>query len=207
MQRRWVRSSGATRRCTSPSPTSAQGRDLPPASLMQWRVGMPIASPRLAQAAIDGGTRTGEKPSMTDENEVKATSKLTLGGGRLDLKSKRDAAGQVAQVRQKFSHGRSNVVTVEVKKPPRRTGPAGPASSSPTPAPAPAPVTPAPTPAPTARTLRAVQPAGTTPAPQPGPSGGAGSNRGVVLRTLTSEEREARSRALVEAAKEDVVRR
>jgi translation initiation factor IF-2 len=168
---------------------------------------MPIASPRLAQAAIDGGTRTGEKPSMTDENEVKATSKLTLGGGRLDLKSKRDAAGQVAQVRQKFSHGRSNVVTVEVKKPPRRTGPGGAVSSAPSPAPAPAPVAPAPVPAPSARTLRAVQPAGTVPpAPQPGPSG-SGSSRGVVLRTLTSEEREARSRALVEAAKEDVVRR
>ena len=156
---------------------------------------------------------------MNEEKEVKASSKLTLGGGRLDLKSRGDAASQV-QVRQKFSHGRTKTVTVEVKKPKRPPGAPAPAA---TPAPAPAAVAapapqaasttltrPAPA-APAQRTLRGLGSAGAAPssaAPAPAIQPQAsGSARGVVLRTLTSEEREARSRAVVEAAKEDEVRR
>jgi translation initiation factor IF-2 len=78
-------------------------------------------------------------------------------------------------VRQSFSHGRSKSVVVETVK--RRTmgGPAKPAAAKPAPAPQPE----APKPAPRAE------------APQK-PSG-------VVLRTLTEEERDARDRALMDA--------
>ncbi|MGE0424323.1 MAG: translation initiation factor IF-2 [Reyranellaceae bacterium] len=74
---------------------------------------------------------------MTDSTETKQSKPLTLAGaGRLDLKPKVEAG----QVRQKFSHGRTKAVTVEVKKK-RVVGPT------------PAPAAPAPAPAPTARTL------------------------------------------------------
>jgi len=81
-------------------------------------------------------------------------------------------------VRQSFSHGRTKAVVVEKVK--RRTlGPHEVKAASPAAAPAPAPAAPAPKPAAPA-------------APAKPPSG-------VVLRTLTDEERQARDRALADA--------
>jgi translation initiation factor IF-2 len=103
-------------------------------------------------------------------------------------------------VRQSFSHGRSKQVVVE-KRGKRRVGGDGPAEPAPAPAPAaaaaapPAPVTPTPAP-------RAAAPAPVSRAPsQPRPSapGGSRSTSGVVLRTLTEEERSARASALADA--------
>ena len=79
---------------------------------------------------------------MTEQNEqTKPTKPLTLSTTRSGAGAAK-SAGDSTQVRQKFSHGRTRAVTVEVKKPVKR--PAGPA----TPAPAPAPVAVAPAPAP-----------------------------------------------------------
>jgi translation initiation factor IF-2 len=120
-------------------------------------------------------------------------------------------------VRQSFSHGRSKAVVVEkVKR--RAIGPAEVAPREPTPpvslktAAAPAPAAAA---APAA-TARAAQPAPAARAPQPGAPAVAPARptvpppltkptiplrpqTGVVLRTLTEEERDARARALLEA--------
>jgi translation initiation factor IF-2 len=77
---------------------------------------------------------------MTDSTETKQSKPLTLAGaGRLDLKPKVEAG----QVRQKFSHGRTKSVTVEVKKkrvvgPTPAAHPAAPAATTPPPAAAPA---------------------------------------------------------------------
>ena len=77
---------------------------------------------------------------MTDQNEQsKSTKPLTLSTTRTGAASKADAT----QVRQKFSHGRTRAVTVEVKKPVKRTTPAPAAAAAPPPAaPAPAPEAP-----------------------------------------------------------------
>ncbi len=98
-------------------------------------------------------------------------------------------------VRQSFSHGRTKAVVVEkVKR--RAVGTEGaPPSRAETPAPAPA--APAPRPAaPPAQT-----PSGRAPPQRPGTGSTAPSrsSAGVVLRTLTEEEREARARALIDA--------
>jgi translation initiation factor IF-2 len=108
-------------------------------------------------------------------------------------------------VRQSFSHGRSKAVVVEkVKR--RAVGPGeahAPAAAAPPPAApvapvaaAPAPAAPAPAPAVAARpqpTAKAAQPA----APSRSESRSSQrSSTGVVLRSLTEEEREARARAL-----------
>jgi translation initiation factor IF-2 len=90
-------------------------------------------------------------------------------------------------VRQSFSHGRSKAVVVEkVKR--RALGPGEPAHAAPKPAaPAPAP-TPAPAPQAAPPSHRPPQKP-TAPRPQ----------TGVVLRTLTDDERDARARALSDA--------
>ncbi|MFN3891113.1 MAG: translation initiation factor IF-2 [Beijerinckiaceae bacterium] len=94
-------------------------------------------------------------------------------------------------VRQSFSHGRSKAVVVEkVKR--RVVGAETPAPKAEAPAAAPAaPAKPAPTQTPSGRAApgRAGQ-------ASPSPRSGA---PGVVLRTLTEEEREARARALLDA--------
>ena len=79
---------------------------------------------------------------MTDQNEQsKSTKPLTLSTTRTGAASKADAT----QVRQKFSHGRTRAVTVEVKQPVKRTTPAPAAAAAPPPAaPAPAPEQPPP---------------------------------------------------------------
>src|SRR5690606_20022569 len=99
-------------------------------------------------------------------------------------------------VRQSFSHGRSKAVVVEkVKR--RVVGPDAPVAKAEAPAAAPAvPVKP-PAPAP------AQTPSGRAAPPRPGGASAPQAPRsgapGVVLRTLTEEEREARARALLHA--------
>jgi translation initiation factor IF-2 len=103
-------------------------------------------------------------------------------------------------VRQSFSHGRSKAVVVEkVKR--RILGPGETPVREAAPAPAPAPL--APKPATPAAAAPIVAPRGpTTAAPVAPPK------TGVVLRTLTEEQREARARALVDArAREEEDRR
>jgi translation initiation factor IF-2 len=103
-------------------------------------------------------------------------------------------------VRQSFSHGRSKAVVVEkVKR--RILGPGEAPARDAAPAPAAAPL--APKPAAPAAAAPIVAPRGpTTAAPIAPPK------TGVVLRTLTEEQREARARALVDArAREEEDRR
>ena len=151
---------------------------------------------------------------MTDQNEQsKSTKPLTLSTTRTGAASKADAT----QVRQKFSHGRTRAVTVEVKKPVKRATPAPAATAAPAPqpaapAPAPAPAREAPkvAPPPAGRTLKlgsggghpSAPPANRAPAPSRQPGG-----RGIVLRTLTEEEKEARARALVDANRDAEIAR
>ena len=122
--------------------------------------------------------------SETNNNEK------TLGVASKTLSLKRPA--EQAMVRQSFSHGRSKAVVVEKVK--RRT--VGPGERAAAPAVV-APVAPAPAPAPAAKAPEA-------PARPVAPR----SASGVVLRTLTEEERAARDRALVDArSREDEDRR
>lgn len=102
-------------------------------------------------------------------------------------------AGGANIVRQNFSHGRSKPVVVEVQKK-RRTGPDGkPIIERQAAAPA-APKPPAPTPAPRPPVAEAAP----KPAPRPAPAPAARPS-GMVLRTLTEEEKQLRSRVLEEA--------
>jgi translation initiation factor IF-2 len=115
---------------------------------------------------------------MTDTNKNPG-EKLTVAPSK-PLSLKRSVEQGV--VRQSFSHGRSKAVVVEKVK--RRVGPGeGKVEAAPAPASAspPAPSAPAPT-------ARRSAPAG--PAPR---------SSGVVLRTLTDEERNARAHALADA--------
>jgi translation initiation factor IF-2 len=152
---------------------------------------------------------------MTEQNEQNKTTKpLTLSTTRTGAASKSDAT----QVRQKFSHGRTRAVTVEVKKPVKRATPAPAATSAPAPtppapaAPAPAPVREAPkaAPPPAGRTLKLGGGGGHAPPPSanraPAPTRQPG-GRGIVLRTLTEEEKEARARALVDANRDAEIAR
>src|SRR5450432_3492456 len=103
---------------------------------------------------------------------------LSVGKSTLSLKPRTETG----VVRQSFSHGRSKQVVVEVKK--RRIGADGKPEivSAPAPvAPAPKPVAAPPKPAPSAKPA--------TPAAPPPKSSG------VVLRTLTDEERNRRAHA------------
>ncbi len=147
---------------------------------------------------------------MTEQKEeTKATKPLTLS---TTTRSGAAAKADATQVRQKFSHGRTRAVTVEVKKPVKRTPTPGPVTMAPTAA-APAPeAAPA---APTARTLKlgAGAPAATTAQRAPAPTRPAApevrspTGRGIVLKTLTEEEKDARARALVGADRDAVVAR
>src|SRR5689334_3417065 len=132
---------------------------------------------------------------MTEQKEqTKPTKPLTLSTTTRTGAAPAKSAGADTQVRQKFSHGRTRVVAVEVKKPVKRPGaPNAPAAAAP--APTPAPAAPA---APSGRTLKLGGGAATGARPTPRPSNDARSG-GAVLRTLTEEEKEARARALVDA--------
>ena len=154
-----------------------------------------------------GGPRT--TADMTEQNEQNKTTKpLTLSTTRTGAASKADAT----QVRQKFSHGRTRAVTVEVKKPVKRAGVAAAPAAAPAPvAPAPAPEPPKPAAAPAGRTMKlggsgAPAPSGNRGAGPVRPAGSQG-GRGIVLRTLTEEEKEARARALVDANRDAEVAR
>ena len=133
---------------------------------------------------------------MTEQKEETKPSKpLTLSTtARAGTAAK---SSDATQVRQKFSHGRTRAVTVEVKKPVKRAGgSATPAASSP------APAAEAPAAAPTARTLKlggAAAPAARAPLSARSTAGDGTGVRSLVLRTLTEEEKEARTRALVDA--------
>uniref|UniRef100_UPI0035CA456E translation initiation factor IF-2 associated domain-containing protein n=1 Tax=uncultured Enterovirga sp. TaxID=2026352 RepID=UPI0035CA456E len=126
-------------------------------------------------------------------------------------------------VRQSFSHGRSKAVVVETVK--RRMVPAAPAAREPTPVAAAKPAAPSgrptialsPRPAqPSADAPRPAPivsaPAAQTPAPAPvaAPAPAAPAvpvaprPRGIVLQTLTDQERDARNSALTDAARQDV---
>jgi translation initiation factor IF-2 len=108
---------------------------------------------------------------------------LSVGKPTLSLKPRTETG----VVRQSFSHGRSKQVVVEVKK--RRTGTdAKPEAAAPAPAPVAAPAAPAAK----RSTAPASAPAKPAAAPAPKPSG-------VVLRTLTDEERNRRASALGDA--------
>src|SRR5579883_1993079 len=144
---------------------------------------------------------------MTEQKETtKPTKPLTLSTARAGSAPKGGAAE--TQVKQKFSHGRTRSVTVEVKKSAKRPATAAPASAAPAPAAAEAA-----TPATPGRTLkltpgsgaaaRPAQPAATPARPAPTARSGAG----VVLRTLTEEEKEARAKALVDANRDAEVAR
>ncbi len=108
-------------------------------------------------------------------------------------------------VRQSFSHGRTKTVVVEkVKRRILTPGEAPPVGVAARPAPAPAPAQAAPQPAKPvlAGAARSAPVAPAKPAAPPPPK------TGVVLPTLTAEQREARARALIDArAQEDEDRR
>src|SRR3954466_11994278 len=103
-------------------------------------------------APVDGPKRSKDKKRMTEQKEkTKPTKPLTL--STTARSGAAAAKGGETQVRQKFSHGRTRAVTVEVKKPVKRpTAPAAPAAA-PAPAAA-APASEAAAPAPTGRTLK-----------------------------------------------------
>jgi translation initiation factor IF-2 len=128
--------------------------------------------------------------------ETKNTGEKTLSVPGKTLSLKRSV--EQGMVRQSFSHGRSKAVVVEKVK--RRPGPGEkPVTASAAPAAAPvAPmVRPQPTTTPSGRALPpSAAPAPAAEAPRPAAPRSAS---GVVLRTLTEEEREARARALVDS--------
>ncbi|MBN9488006.1 MAG: translation initiation factor IF-2 [Alphaproteobacteria bacterium] len=137
--------------------------------------------------------------------EQKETSKPTKPLSLSTTTRSGAAAGKsdATQVKQKFSHGRTRAVTVEVKKQAKR--PAGTGSA---PAPTPPATPPAATPPPAApaapgRTLKLGGGAASQRPLQTRPDGG----RGIVLKTLTEEEKEARARALVGANRDAEVAR
>ena len=112
----------------------------------------------------------------TGENKTKAR-----GGKTLSLRRTVESG----HVRQNFSHGRSKSVLVEKKRKRTITAP-GQAAETPVEA--------------KAEPKKAAEtPAATKPAPDTGSSDAADSRSGVVLRTLTDEEKDARAQALADA--------
>ncbi|MSO69377.1 MAG: translation initiation factor IF-2 [Alphaproteobacteria bacterium] len=152
---------------------------------------------------------------MTDENKADESNPKTLtlkrSSGRLEMKK----TVETGQVRQSFSHGRSRVVAVEVRK--KRSFGAGGAgepapAAAPAAAPPPAPSTPS---GPSARSaakseaaappppppLRAASPAPMQAQTQTSSQSAASHKTGVVLRTLSDEEKAARARAVGDAVR------
>ncbi|HTP37785.1 MAG TPA: translation initiation factor IF-2 [Methyloceanibacter sp.] len=121
---------------------------------------------------------------MSETNETEG--KAARGGSKMTLNVRRTV--ESGHVRQSFSHGRSKSVLVEKKK--RRA-----IGSSPAPQPV-EDVTPKPQPRVVAETPKKVQP---EEADQPRP-------KGQVLRQLSDEEKDARSRALKDARQRDAER-
>ena len=158
---------------------------------------------------------------MTDQNETtKPTKPLTLSTTARSGSAAAKGGGET-QVRQKFSHGRTRAVTVEVKKTAKRPGAPAPTAAAPAPTPAPAPSAPAPAapgrtlklggasapaPTPARASTPPAAPSGARSTLSPRPAGQAGRG-GAVLKTLTEEEKEARARALVDANRDAEVAR
>jgi translation initiation factor IF-2 len=108
---------------------------------------------------------------MNDTNDTNDTKSAgRTGGGTLTLK--RPAGTEQSRVKQSFSHGRTKTVVVETKR--KRFGDDKPAAET--------------------KPVFQIQPKVSTPAVAPKPAAAARS--GVVLRTLSPEEKEARDRAL-----------
>jgi translation initiation factor IF-2 len=117
---------------------------------------------------------------MTDE-KTPGDKTLSLTGTTLSLK--KPAGPEHSMVRQSFSHGRTKTVVVEkVSAKPRSFAP--PRAAAPAAAP------------PAAEKPRAAAPA---PAPAAAPAAPKAPASGMILRTLSEEEREARERVLAEA--------
>jgi len=116
------------------------------------------------------------------ETKNPGEKKLSVSGSKLTLKP-RSGGGETGVVRQSFSHGRSKQVVVEKVK---RRALGGPGDAPPAPAPVEAPKKPA-APAPKAA------------APAPRAHAEPPKSSGVVLRTLTEEERAARAHALADS--------
>ena len=114
---------------------------------------------------------------MSDTNDKNDTKSAARPGGHT-LTLKRPAV-ETGKVKQSFSHGRTKTVVVETKR--KRFGDDKPA--------APVETKPAFQPQPKVSAAPAQPPAASRPAPQ-------NARSGVVLRTLTAEEKEARDRAL-----------
>jgi translation initiation factor IF-2 len=121
------------------------------------------------------------------ETKNPGEKKLSVTGKTLTLKPRTETG----VVRQSFSHGRSKQVVVEKVK--RRA--IGPGEGKPEPAPVEAPKKPAPAP-------RAAAPAAPRRTPAEAPK-----SSGVVLRTLTEEERTARANALADSRVRDAEER
>src|SRR5262245_2773357 len=122
------------------------------------------------------------------ETKTPGDKPLSVGSKTLSLKPR----SETGVVRQSFSHGRTKSVVVEKKPKRRMPGEAGGppvVDTKPAPAPAPAP----------------------RPAPQPAPArsapGGQQRGGGVLLRSLTEEERNARASALADSRVRDVEER
>src|SRR5947209_6170880 len=129
-------------------------------------------------------------------SETKNTGEKTLSVPGKTLSLKRSSVEQ-GMVRQSFSHGRSKAVVVEKVK--RRPGPGEKPATATASAPAAAPVAPLVRPQPTTTPSgRALPPSAAPAAEAPRPAAPRSAS-GVVLRTLTEEEREARARALVDS--------
>jgi len=110
------------------------------------------------------------------ETKTPGEKKLSVGGGKLTLKPR----AETGVVRQSFSHGRSKQVVVEKVKRRAVGGPAE-ARAEPPPVESPKKAAPAAKPSPAAPAAEAPKPSG------------------VVLRTLTEEERTARAHALADS--------
>jgi translation initiation factor IF-2 len=118
---------------------------------------------------------------MTD-NQNSSDKTLTVTPSKTTLSLKRPV--EQGMVRQSFSHGRSKAVVVETVKR-RNLGPGGDVKEA---APPPPPVAPAP------------RPVAPKPAPSPAPQRAQAPQRsGMVLRTLSGDEMDARARALAGA--------
>jgi translation initiation factor IF-2 len=135
-------------------------------------------------------------------NDTNNSGDKDLGGAKktLSLKGRDPERGTV---RQSFSHGRTNTVVVEKKKRVLMPGKGEPSSAAPV-APRPSP---APAPGSSVRPIQSSAPsrqAPAAPAPSSRPQGG---RSGMVLRQLSSDELDARAKALADARIRDAEER
>ena len=131
---------------------------------------------------------------MSDTNNS-GDKGLSASGAKATLHLKRPV--EQGTVRQSFSHGRSKVVVVEKKRSVHRPEGTAPVVASASPAPVASPK-------PAAQAAPIAAPRGPTVGGAAQRSGAPPRKTGVILQTLTDEQREARARALADArAKEE----